>query len=82
MGSFEFINNKKRWCLWLVDAAPAEIRSIPGIKKRVEAVRDFRLTSKKAPTREMANQPTVFAEVRQPTSRFMVVPQHTDESVG
>jgi hypothetical protein len=76
----EYLYSVPRWCLWLVDASPAEFRSITGIKKRVEAVRDFRLASKKAPTREMANQPTIFAEVRQPTSRFMVVPQHTSET--
>ncbi|MGD0260675.1 MAG: DNA methyltransferase [Verrucomicrobiota bacterium] len=76
----EYLYSVPRWCLWLVDASPAEIRSVAGIKKRVEAVRDFRLASKKAPTREMANQPTVFAEVRQPTSRFIVVPQHTSET--
>jgi hypothetical protein len=76
----EYLYSVPRWCLWLVGASPVEIRSITGIKKRVEAVRDFRLASKKAPTREMANQPTVFAEVRQPTSRFMVVPQHTSET--
>jgi hypothetical protein len=76
----DYLYSVPRWCLWLVDASPAEFRFIIGIKKRVEAVRDFRLASKKAPTREMANQPTVFAEVRQPTSRFMVVPQHTSET--
>jgi hypothetical protein len=75
----EYLHSIPRWCLWLVGASPSEIRSITGIKKRVEAVRDFRLASKKGPTREMANQPTVFAEIRQPKSRFMVVPQHTSQ---
>ncbi|MEN6425797.1 MAG: DNA methyltransferase [Phycisphaerales bacterium] len=75
----EYLHSIPRWCLWLVDASPSEIRSIAGIKTRVEAVRDFRLASKKEPTREMAAQPTVFAEVRQPTTRFMVVPQHTSQ---
>jgi len=75
----EYLHSIPRWCLWLVGASPSEIRSITGIKKRVEAVRDFRLASKKGSTREMANQPTVFAEIRQPKSRFMVVPQHTSQ---
>jgi hypothetical protein len=56
------------------------IRNIPGIKKRVDAVRDFRLASKKEPTRKMADRPSVFAEIRQPKKRFMVVPQHTSET--
>jgi len=75
----EYLHSVPRWCLWLVDASPAEIRSIKGIRKRVEAVRDFRLASKKGPTREMAQQPALFAEIRQPDSRFMVVPQHTSQ---
>jgi len=76
----EYLYSVPRWCLWLVDASPADIRNIPGIKKRVEAVRDFRLASKKEPTRRMAEHPTLFAEIRQPTTRFIVVPQHTSET--
>jgi len=76
----EYLYSVPRWCLWLVDASPADIRKIPGIKKRVEAVRDFRLASKKEPTRRMAEQPTLFAEIRQPTTRFIIVPRHTSET--
>jgi len=76
----EYLHSIPRWCLWLVDASPADIRAIPGIKQRVEAVREFRLASKKGPTREMANQPALFAEIRQPKSRFLVVPQHTSQT--
>lgn len=75
----EYLHSVPRWCLWLVDASPSKTRSIAGIKKRVEAVRAFRLASKKKATREMADQPTVFAEIRQPTFRFVVVPQHTSQ---
>jgi hypothetical protein len=63
-----------------VDAAPADIRNIPGIQQRVEAVRQFRLASKKEPTRRMAEMPAVFAEIRQPLTRFMVIPRHTSET--
>jgi hypothetical protein len=76
----EYLYSIPRWCLWLVNASPADIRNIPGIKKRVEAVRDFRLSSKKIPTQKKAEAPTLFAEIRQPKSRFMVVPQHTSET--
>ena len=76
----EYLHSIPRWCLWLVDASPSDIRSIPGIKQRVEAVREFRLASKKAPTRENANQPTLFAEIRQPKRRYIVIPQHTSET--
>ena len=76
----EYLYSIPRWCLWLVDASPADIRNITGIKLRVEAVRDFRLASRKEPTRRMAERATLFAEIRQPKSRFMVVPQHTSEN--
>ncbi len=76
----EYLHSIPRWCLWLVDASPSDIRSIAGIKKRIEAVREFRLASKKAPTRERANQPTLFGEIRQPKSRYVVIPLHTSET--
>lgn len=76
----EYLYSIPRWCLWLTDASAADIRDIPGIKQRVEAVRDFRLASKKPPTRAKATTPSVFAEIRQPKTRFMVVPQHTSET--
>jgi hypothetical protein len=76
----EYLHSIPRWCLWLKDASPADIQNIAGIKQRVEAVRDFRLASKKAPTREKANQASLFAEIRQPTSRYIVIPRHSAET--
>ena len=43
MMSNEFINNITRYCLWLVDAEPAEIRKMPLVYERVKAVKAFRL---------------------------------------
>ncbi len=76
----EYLHSIPRWCLWLADAPPVDIRNIQGIKKRVEAVRAFRLASKKEPTRRMADQPALFAEIRQPCERFVLVPQHTSQN--
>jgi hypothetical protein len=76
----EYLYAVPRWCLWLVDAPPGDVRNIPGIKRRVEAVRQFRLASKKEPTRNKANEPAVFAEIRQPKSRYIVIPRHTSET--
>ena len=76
----EYLYSIPRWCLWLVDAPPEDIRTIAGIRERVEAVRTFRLASKKEPTRRKADEPTVFAEIRQPTSRYIVIPRHTSET--
>ena len=64
LGSLEFIRGKKRFCLWLEDCPPNELRKMPRVMKRVEAVRDFRLASKKAATRRRAETPTLFTEDR------------------
>lgn len=47
LGSAEFLNGWERWCLWLGDCSPNELRQMPEVMKRVEAVRRFRLASKK-----------------------------------
>lgn len=79
IGSEEFINGISRWCLWLTNATPKEVRSIEGIKKRVEAVRESRLASKKEPTRRKADSPTLFAEIRQPSSDYLLIPSVSSE---
>lgn len=75
LGSTEFINNKKRYCLWLKGANPAIIRTIPDIMERIEKVREIRLASKKAATRKQADMPTLFTEIRQPTTSYIVIPE-------
>ena len=79
IGAEEFLNGKKRWCLWLVDADPSELRKCKSIMKRIENVKNFRLSSKKAATRKLAELPALFGEVRQPFSDYLVVPEITSE---
>jgi hypothetical protein len=80
LGSEEFINGIERWCLWLKDVNPAEWRGLPEVSKRVQAVREFRLKSKKAATVRLADIPYLFAEIRQPVSDFLVMPLVSSES--
>ena len=80
LGAEEFINNKKRYCLWLVNASPAEFRKIPPIMERIENVRKLRSESKRAATKKLAYTPTLFAEIRQPESgQFLMVPRVSSE---
>lgn len=79
-GAEEYIHNKERWCLWLLDATPKELQSMPLVMERVNQVREYRLTSKKAATRKYANYATRFMEVRQPTEEYILVPRHTSEN--
>ncbi len=79
LGSQEFINGENRWCLWLKDAAPGEIRTMPEIMRRVEAVRKFRMQSKKAATVRQAEIPSLFAEIRQTDIDYLLVPLVSSE---
>ncbi|HUL01272.1 MAG TPA: DNA methyltransferase, partial [Nitrospirota bacterium] len=79
LGADEFLYNIDRWCLWLKDISPAELKAMPAILKRVDAVRSMRLASKKAPTRQMAAYPTLFAEDRQPNRDYIIVPEVSSE---
>jgi hypothetical protein len=76
----EFINNTDRYCLWLADCPPNILNSMPHVKKRVEKVRDMRRASTKAATREQAATPTLFAEIRQCKTSYLLVPAHTSEN--
>lgn len=75
----EFINGVARYCLWLVDCPPQTLRAMPEVLQRVEAVKVMRLASTKAPTREMANYPTLFAEIRQPQTNYLALPRVSSE---
>jgi hypothetical protein len=75
VGSQEFINNKERYCLWLVGANPSDIRQSKIISERVQAVKELRLASKRAATQKLANRPAEFGEVRQPErGDYLLVP--------
>ena len=70
----DFIDRKPRWCFWLVGANPTELRKCPILTKRIENVRNFRLKSSKAMTRQKADTPTLFDEIREPQSNYIGLP--------
>ncbi|MDO9152114.1 MAG: hypothetical protein Q7U47_00105 [Paludibacter sp.] len=79
IGSDELINNYHRYCLWLKDAKPNDIKNNSEIKSRVEGVRIFRESSPKAATRKWAETPTLFMEDRQPNSDYLMIPVVSSE---
>lgn len=79
MGSEEFINNKTRWCLWLVDAKPNELKQCPTVMKRIEIVHNARANSKAAATRKFASTPTLFCQIAQPDSDYIIVPNTSSQ---
>ena len=79
LGSTEFINNKERYCLWLVNASPKEIRNSSFLRERVEKVRNFRLSSPKKATQESANTPHLFQEIRFSNKDYLLIPRVSSE---
>ena len=77
LGAEEFINNKKRYCLWLVDQDPSKC---PEIMTRIKKVRDLRLSSKRAATQKLAKTPALFGEIRQPDTDYLIFPRHSSEN--
>jgi len=75
----EYLHGEKRWVLWLVDATPAEIKALPMVRDRVKEVDKFRKKSKAATTREYP-YPSLFRQVTQPKSDYVLVPGHTSET--
>ena len=75
VGAVEFLNNKQRYCLWLVHADPGEISKCPIVKKRIDYIRNFRASSKAAGTRKFADTPTLFCQIAQPDSDYIIVPK-------
>jgi hypothetical protein len=80
ISAHEFLHGQKRFCLWLKNAEPAEIRSLPEVKKRVDAVKIYRAASKREATRKLADYPSLFGEIRQPDSSFVLIPLHSSEN--
>lgn len=78
-GAKEFINQQPRYCLWLGDCTPKELRSMPKCLERVEAVKNFRLNSKSEGTRKLADKPTRFHVENMPKGKFLVIPQVSSE---
>ena len=79
IGSEEFINNKIRYCLWLVGASPAELRKMPEVLKRIEACRQDRLSSPDKGRQKLADTPHLFRETQNP-EQFMVMPKVSSEN--
>lgn len=79
IGAHEFINNKSRWCLWLYGLSPKDIQTCKPVMDRISEVQKFRLQSKKKPTVISAQTPSIFAEIRQPDSSYILVPRASSE---
>ena len=78
-GADEFINNRQRYCLYLGNCTPHELKSMPECLKLIEAVRNLRLASSRASTRQLADTPTKFQTEIMPDGIYIVIPQTSSE---
>lgn len=79
-GAQEFIHQRPRYCLWLGDCSPAELRSMPHSLKRVENVRKLRLESTRTSTIKLADRPTRFQVENMPDSSYIIIPSTSSEN--
>jgi hypothetical protein len=78
ISAHEFLNGKKRWCLWLEDIEPSILRSLPLVKERIENVKRIREKSSRP---QLANIPHLFAQITQPKGLdFILIPCHSSEN--
>jgi hypothetical protein len=79
-GGDEFINNKKRWCLWLQNIEPSVLKKSKFIIERIEKTKKFRLSSNRIATNKLAERPMLFGEIRQPSSKYIIIPKVSSEN--
>jgi hypothetical protein len=80
VGGDELLNGFQRYCLWLENITPQQLKRLPTVMERVESVRKFRAASGRATTVELANYPTLFGERRQPRTRYIAIPKVSSEN--
>lgn len=74
IGGRELLHNEKRYCIWLLNSSPSEIKTIVKIWNRVDAVRKWRHSSNRLTTKRLAETPAIFAEIRQPNTSYLAFP--------
>ncbi|WP_448519567.1 class I SAM-dependent DNA methyltransferase [Rhodoflexus sp.] len=80
ISAHEFLNGRKRWCLWLKNANPKDLKQAKFVVERVESVRKLRSESNREATRKLAAFPSLFGEDRQPNSDYVLIPLHSSEN--
>lgn len=81
LGAIEFINNKKRWCLWLKGIEPKIIQSVPPVMEAIKSVAEIRAKSNRDATRKLAETPMLFGEIRQPEEgEYLIVPSTSSKN--
>lgn len=78
-GAYEMLSNKWRYCLWLVGASPVDIKSSNFVLQRIQATKDFREAATTSSVHNKRHTPTLFGDIRQPDSDYLLVPRVSSE---
>lgn len=80
IGARELLHGEERWCLWMPDLDPRDVRLSPILRERIEAVREMRLAGANDEIRGMANRPAEFLRNKQPLTNYLAIPRHVSEN--
>lgn len=80
ISAHEYLNGKIRWCLWLVDIQPTELKKLSAVYQRVQQVKKHRQASNRQATQRLATTPHLFGEIRHPNADFIFVPLTSSEN--
>ncbi len=80
LGGAEFLYNKLRFCLWLKDCSPQELKQMPAVLERLKKVSEARLKSPTNSVKEFAKYPTLFTQDRQPKTDYLCLPEVSSEN--
>jgi type I restriction-modification system DNA methylase subunit len=79
ISAYEFLNGEKRWCLWLVDAKPEELKELPLVLERIKKVKEMREASIDEGARKLSLKPSQFRDTKNPES-YILIPSTTSEN--
>jgi hypothetical protein len=79
IGADELLHDLNRWCLWLEGAKSSDLKAMPEVKRRVDAIAANRRASSRAETNELAKTAHLFGEIRQPKGKYLAIPLHSSE---
>ena len=80
LGAVEYLHGKKRWCLWLRDISPKDLRNCPLIMERIKKCKESRENSIAEGIRKFADTPTLFAQITQPPNvDYLIIPRVSSE---
>ena len=78
-GAKEFISRKPRYCLWLGECSPVQLKQMPQCLARVRAVKEYRESSSRALTVKLSLKPTRFQTENMPDSDYILIPKVSSE---